>query len=67
MALCNLFTSCMQVNLSSIKGTGPDGLIVKGDIDDYLGIFLIFYMYVSVLFTQYSSNTCFPIYSSASR
>lgn len=25
-----------NVNLSSIKGTGPDGLIVKGDIDDYL-------------------------------
>lgn len=25
-----------NVNLSSIKGTGHDGLIVKGDIDDYL-------------------------------
>ncbi|CAI8607960.1 unnamed protein product [Vicia faba] len=25
-----------NVTLSSIKGTGPDGLIVKGDIDDYL-------------------------------
>lgn len=25
-----------NVTLSSIKGTGPDGLIVKGDIDDHL-------------------------------
>lgn len=24
--------------LSSIKGTGADGLIVKADIEDYLGI-----------------------------
>ncbi|XP_057455128.1 dihydrolipoyllysine-residue acetyltransferase component 2 of pyruvate dehydrogenase complex, mitochondrial-like isoform X2 [Lotus japonicus] len=25
-----------NIPISSIKGTGPDGLIVKGDIDDYL-------------------------------
>jgi hypothetical protein len=27
-----------QVPLSSVKGTGPDGRILKADIEDYLGI-----------------------------
>ena len=27
----------MQVPLSSIQGTGPDGRILKADIEDYLG------------------------------
>jgi hypothetical protein len=27
----------MQVPLSSVKGTGPDGRILKADIEDYLG------------------------------
>lgn len=35
------FTAIIQVSLSNIKGTGPDGHIVKADIEDYLGSFLI--------------------------
>jgi hypothetical protein len=31
----------MQVPLSSIKGTGPDGRIVKADIEDYIGILFL--------------------------
>lgn len=31
----------MQVSLSKIKGTGPDGRIVKADIEDYLGSYLV--------------------------
>lgn len=27
----------LQVSLSSIKGTGPEGSIVKADIEEYLG------------------------------
>ena len=35
--LCTLLSQ-MQVPLFNIKGTGPDGVIVKADIEDYLGI-----------------------------
>lgn len=37
----NLFflSNTNQVPLSNIKGTGPDGRILKADIEDYLGIF----------------------------
>lgn len=30
-----------QVPLSSVKGTGPDGRILKADIEDYLGELLV--------------------------
>jgi hypothetical protein len=30
----------MQVSLSSVKGTGPDGSVVKADIEEYLGLHL---------------------------
>lgn len=30
--------SFKQVQLSSVKGTGPDGRILKADIEDYLGM-----------------------------
>ncbi|OIW11836.1 hypothetical protein TanjilG_14648 [Lupinus angustifolius] len=33
-----------NVPLSSIKGTGSEGLIVKGDVEDYLGIILSSYL-----------------------
>lgn len=42
----------MQIPISSIKGTGPEGLIVKGDIDDYLGI-----TFCLAVFCTYSSGT----------
>lgn len=29
-----------QVSLSSIKGTGPEGSIVKADVEEYLGNYL---------------------------
>lgn len=36
--LCSLIWFCAKkVSLSSVKGTGPDGRIVKADIEDYLG------------------------------
>lgn len=37
----------LQVSLSSMKGTGPDGSIVKADVEEYLGKFskLRFYYY----------------------
>jgi len=35
--LCSL----KQVQLSSVKGTGPDGRILKADIEDYLGELLV--------------------------
>lgn len=28
----------MQVSLSNVKGTGPDGVIVKADIEEFIGI-----------------------------
>ncbi|XP_028763193.1 dihydrolipoyllysine-residue acetyltransferase component 2 of pyruvate dehydrogenase complex, mitochondrial [Neltuma alba] len=34
--LARQFAEEKNIPLSSIKGTGPEGLIVKGDIDDYL-------------------------------
>ncbi|XP_061365147.1 dihydrolipoyllysine-residue acetyltransferase component 2 of pyruvate dehydrogenase complex, mitochondrial-like [Gastrolobium bilobum] len=36
--LARKFAEEKNVPLSSIKGTGPEGLIVKGDIDDYLEV-----------------------------
>ncbi|KAK2423685.1 Dihydrolipoamide acetyltransferase, long form protein [Trifolium repens] len=47
-----------NVDLSSIKGPGHDGLIVKGDIDDYLGIILFFYMYACIVYIVYSCLSC---------
>lgn len=37
----------LQVSLSSMKGTGPDGSIIKADVEEYLGKFskLKFYYY----------------------
>lgn len=36
----------MQVSLSSIEGTGPDGRILKADIEDYLGSSLVSFDYL---------------------
>lgn len=40
--ICSRFSWTIKVSLSSIKGTGPDGRIVKADIEDYLGNVHIF-------------------------
>jgi hypothetical protein len=40
-----------QVPLSSVKGTGPDGRILKADIEDYLGMLamhVLLNLYVNV-------------------
>jgi hypothetical protein len=44
----------MQVPLSSIKGTGPDGRIVKADIEDYIGILSL--LYIFHLFDEKENN-----------
>ncbi|RWW80577.1 hypothetical protein BHE74_00011074 [Ensete ventricosum] len=36
-----------QVSLSNLKGTGPDGRIVKADVVDYLGMLLIILYFIS--------------------
>jgi hypothetical protein len=42
------------VPLSSIKGTGPDGRIVKADIEDYIGI--LFLSSIFHLFDEKENN-----------
>lgn len=37
----------MQVSLSQIKGTGPDGVIVKADVEEFIGISLLLGTYKS--------------------
>lgn len=43
----------VQVPLSNIKGTGPEGRIVKADIEDYLGRFLSFFLLSQQVFRIY--------------
>lgn len=55
--------------LSSIKGTGADGLIVKADIEDYLGNYTILHvMDVEFLFLlhfrkMFDRNNCIEFQS----
>ena len=52
----------MQVSLANIKGTGPDGRIVKADIEDYLGRYLWLWLcglMPSELFSYFTQINCF--------
>lgn len=39
----------IQVSLSNVKGTGPEGRIVKADIEDYLGMSILLFIWIFLL------------------
>lgn len=45
VAIDSFHVSLMQVSLSNVKGTGPDGVIVKADVEEFIGI----HCYMSIL------------------
>ena len=36
-----IYILILQIALSSLKGTGPDGRIIKADVEEYLGVHML--------------------------